>query len=161
MATVKQLYTCIGCGASFRRYASLLKNPDRPFCSRMCVGAAKRHGSTLHCAMCDGEFYRRFGEQDVGVTRRQFCSKACYRDWRDSNRKPGTYAKIGSRHVHRIVAEECLGRPLTSDEVVHHINEDKQDNRPANLAVLPDQSFHSRVHAGKVSDAELRRFSLA
>ncbi len=46
--------------------------------------------------------------------------------------------------VHRLVMEEKLGRPLTKDEVVHHINGDKKDNRPENLAVM-SFSEHSRM----------------
>lgn len=39
-----------------------------------------------------------------------------------------------------------LGRRITEDERVHHINEDRTDNRRKNLRLYPDNSTHQRVH---------------
>ena len=47
---------------------------------------------------------------------------------------------------HILVAEECLGRPLLDGEVVHHINENKLDNRPENLAIFKSHSDHMYYH---------------
>lgn len=46
---------------------------------------------------------------------------------------------------HVVVASQMLGRPLFLHEDVHHLNGDKQDNRPENLEVL-SKSEHTRKH---------------
>ena len=46
---------------------------------------------------------------------------------------------------HRIAMENHLGRLLNPDEVVHHINGNKKDNRIENLEVM-SASAHSRYH---------------
>jgi hypothetical protein len=49
------------------------------------------------------------------------------------------------RLEHHLVVEEALGRLLRPDEMVHHINHDKLDNRLENLQIMT-RSEHTRLH---------------
>lgn len=46
---------------------------------------------------------------------------------------------------HIIIAESVLGRSLRDGEVVHHINEDKTDNRKENLLIC-SRGYHAMLH---------------
>ncbi len=46
---------------------------------------------------------------------------------------------------HRIVMEKKIGRYLESNELVHHINGDKHDNRPENLMIV-SRKYHPSLH---------------
>lgn len=55
-----------------------------------------------------------------------------------------------TRPAHDVLMEEILGRPLKKNEVVHHLNGEKRDNRPENLQVM-DRGEHTRMHREGVS----------
>ncbi len=49
------------------------------------------------------------------------------------------------KRLHRYIMECYLGRELTSDQLVHHINGDRHDNRLANLQLVT-RGQHKKLH---------------
>ena len=50
-----------------------------------------------------------------------------------------------SIRLHKIIAEQKLGRPLNKNEIVHHINKNIRDNRPENLDIITVRA-HNHIH---------------
>ncbi len=49
-------------------------------------------------------------------------------------------------YEHIVVAEQKKGRPLGDNEVVHHLDFDRSNNRSENLLII-DRGEHSKLHA--------------
>jgi DNA-binding XRE family transcriptional regulator len=68
-------------------------------------------------------------------------------------RRDGKYLSLNKNcrngsaiYEHIVVMEKAIGRPLRKGEIVHHVNEDGHDNRPANLVLCENQAHHFRLH---------------
>jgi hypothetical protein len=151
-------FACASCGNGFERYACQMTKSHTPYCSRACASIGFRRKVERRCLWCGISFGKHKSETERSD--REFCSRGCYMAHRRANLESDNYPKIGPDHAHRIITEKHLGRTLFPAERVHHINEDKHDFAPENLAVFPSQSHHMRCHAGGMGEEELDRYRL-
>ena len=168
MATITK--PCRHCGQLFEARNDPSKKAH--YCSRECSQAAQRkyRCDPVECPNCGVLFTpdrRQARSLATGRQKRVFCSPECSRQYipvkhrgeGNPNWKGGAVESNGYRYVrmqrhrvspyyaeHKLVAEQMIGRPLRDDEVVHHINGDKTDNRPENLMVMT-RSEHMKLHA--------------
>lgn len=115
------------------------------------------HGKlqTYKCKVCGKKFYAPAWKRSP-----QYCSAACrqtgisrssaaLRGDRLRGRGEGKgYVKYHGRHLHRIVAETKIGRPLIKGEVVHHIDGNRFNNAADNL-MITIQAKHACHHSTK------------
>lgn len=156
---------------------------SRPFGKRkrcyVCSPGKRRTGETRACKVCGEPFYvQRNQATDVARNSGTYCSRKCKgkaealkpKPWARPDEKllhPAGYVLVWRpdhpRAVHRgrvfehiLVAEEKIGRPLTTDDHVHHVDGDKQNNHPDNLMVLSN-SEHQKLHVGRMNKARAKK----
>ena len=47
---------------------------------------------------------------------------------------------------HVLIAEKALGKSLPEGALIHHVNEDRADNRPENLVICESWAYHRSLH---------------
>lgn len=149
---------CKCCGITFE-----YRRKGQKYCSDKCQKSAPRVGVTksviTQCFTCNKDIVLKPHQ----IRDHNFCSKQCQNVWKgtktgesSSQWRGGIYmTNQGYRFLrqpdgtykaeHRIVMEEKIGRELLSDEVVHHIDEDKLNNDINNLQLMT-RSEHIEEH---------------
>lgn len=60
---------------------------------------------------------------------------------------PNSYPTTGYILIHRLKASEKIGRPLKSNEIVHHIDFDKTNNSMYNLDIISNKQHFSATQS--------------
>lgn len=155
---------CLQCGTTFLALPYEAAHGKAIFCSRTCKGRHKSEHTppkppNRTCEHCGKQFYVR--PYIIRLSKGRFCSGSCRAKHRTGNSHPNwkggrttlhgyvilhTASRTHERE-HRVVMEALLGRALEPGEVVHHIDGDRANNDPGNLAVM-SASAHSKLHHG-------------
>lgn len=146
-------FNCLVCNKEFNRPPAHLKRVKKPTCSIEC--RSKRRSVkkiNLICENCGISFQRY--PSHYRKERHQFCSMGCCHTWWTENASGWIHESQGCRYVciggkdileHRYIMEQHLDRPLDINEIVHHINGDRLDNRLENLELMT-KGEHSTLH---------------
>lgn len=144
--------TCEWCSKVFEAKQCHVKNGVYKFCNTKCKGMARRGKSYYTQTQCDRLasskrlkklWQTKTFRDKMGIGRHQnakgyWLIKSPYHPFKN---------KAGFVYEHRLVAEGVIGRFLTAEECIHHINEARHDNGPENLYLFSDSAAHTTYHA--------------
>lgn len=117
-------------------------------------------GSYEHRLMLRDGTYCKIGDLKPEMAMMPFYRRDLYAKKEDAETKgynwiytmSKSFSYNGWEPEHRIVARFVSGRNLKENEVVHHINFIKEDNRPSNLLIMDDaehRAYHAKIVNGK------------
>lgn len=113
---------CIGCGKKIFREPYRIKRCKNNFCSKICKG--------IYMSNCPAEESPH---------------------WKNGyNKTTQGYIQLNGKKFkrileHRFIMQEKIKRKLRRNEIVHHKNNNKEDNRIENLEIIT-RSNHTKLH---------------
>lgn len=119
---------CKVCQKLFKTYPSKISGGKGKYCSKECA-------HTITNKILESNGIKTRIQPVIGLD-----------NFRGGNWANGYKYERGKIRQHRKIAEEILGRKLGRKEVVHHIDENKQNNNLDNLVHFRKTNAHTRLH---------------
>lgn len=164
----KNMIVCPHCGKEFYCRPSRQKRQKYVCCSMGCYLEHRRRmrpEAYRVCLNCGKEFRTNpaYVKRRSGKNNCRFCSRKCQYSYSRKHRKcfidSKGYFNSSVGRLHRILMEKYIGRKLGKDEVVHHRNGIRTDNRIENLEVM-SHSEHSHLHSCGMSNKQRHERSI-
>lgn len=155
MHTKGRFKVCSNCGTKFRYTGHHGTRNKNFFCTKECYLSFISKKVEVECDCCGILFLKK--RSDIWRTKHNYCSHECELAYRREKGKSTWSHRVDGKVVYRDIAEKTIGRPLSTDEEVHHIDGDHFNNSPENLAIL-SKSEHSKIHASNKDRGEDGRF---
>jgi len=163
---MKQQIECPNCKKKFLVCPHIIRL-GRKYCGAKCYHEARYKENNIKCKNCGGIFHA------VRKNKEKFCSRKCVNEWKTASSignkiNKGGYIYVfmpnhpfanGNGHVaeHRLIMEKEIGRHLKPEEIVHHTNHVRNDNRLENLMMMSTETHMSLHRKGKRASAETRK----
>lgn len=157
------LKKCLLCKKEFAVKPSWVKNGHGKYCSAHCQYISARTGKEVGCFVCGKKVYRSGKSLRGSKSKKFFCTRSCQTKWRNAYFSGTKHANwIHGRASYRtVLLRENISRVCRRcgiDDVrvlaVHHIDRNKNNNKPANLMWLC-HNCHHLIHHDKVEELKL------
>jgi len=145
---------CDLCKNEFRRKRSQILLAKKHYCSTKCHNLDKRKGKIIVCFVCKRKVYKKNKDIDNSKNKKYFCSVKCSNQWLGSKNQGKNHPNwINGKSVYKNILKRTdisrfcrmCGEKDTRILVVHHIDQNRENNALTNLAWLC-HNCHFLVH---------------